>query len=71
MKSFTIIFFSVKFNKEKQTKERWSGLSFDEKIKSFTIGLQLSIFKSSETDLLCPQNTINVKNSKGEQNFWN
>ena len=29
--------FSVKFKKEKQTKERWSGLSFDEKIKSFTI----------------------------------
>ena len=29
--------FSVKFKKEKQKKERWSGLSFDEKIKSFII----------------------------------
>ena len=43
-------------------------LAFDEKIKSFTI---VSIFNSSETDLWCPQNTINVKNSKGEQNFRN
>ena len=38
-------------------------LSFDEKIKSFAI---ISIVKSSETDLWGPQNTVNVKNSKGE-----